>query len=239
MKNLAFLFVMTICIFSFAKREKPCAKKTQNKSTTTNTIKSEDMKKPLSSFNTSQTTTLVVNEKKGICDGSGMLNCLQIKKEGKDNFDVFYQGIEGFTFEEGYRQTILVNERYVANPLEKQAEPIYTLVKVISKEKIAASVNPEDIKKPYSGMTVSQTKTIVVHEKKAACEGDADAKCLQIKKEGKNNFEVFYQDIEGFVFEDGYRQTILVNERHVPNPMIKDTAPVYTLKEVLSKEKIK
>lgn len=101
------------------------------------------------------------------------------------------------------------------------------------------STKAEDIKKPYSGMTVSLQKTIIVKEEKAACEGNPGAKCLQIKKPEQKEFEIFYQDIEGFVFEEGYRQTILVNERHIPNPMIKEADAIYTLIKVISKEKIK
>ena len=59
-----------------------------------------------------------------------------LKEEGKKEFEIFYQNIEGFIFEEGYRQTILVSERYIANPMVKQTEPIYTLVKVLKKELI-------------------------------------------------------------------------------------------------------
>ncbi len=87
-------------------------------------------------MNVSNTTTLIVNEEKTKCEGNPMAKCLLIKKENTKTVEIFYQGIEGFVFEEGYRQTISVSERYVANPMVKQTEPIYTLTKVLKKELI-------------------------------------------------------------------------------------------------------
>lgn len=97
--------------------------------------------------------TLVINEEKGKCEGNADAKCLLIKKEGAKEFEVFYQNITGFVFEEGFRQTILVNERPVANPSEMQAEPIYRLISVIKKEKInniIANIPPIDASVPMT-----------------------------------------------------------------------------------------
>ena len=202
---------------------KTIAKK--NISNQNNTTVKDDISKPQSGMNFSKQTTLIINETKTACEGNPDAKCLLIKKDGAKEFEIFYQGIDGFVFEEGYRQTILVNERHIPNPMIKQTKPIYTLVKVISKEKI------KDI-------TVGKEKILIINEEKTACEGNPNAKCLLIKEEGTKEFEVFYQGITGFVFEEGVRQTILVNERYVGNPMVKQAEPIYTLIKVIRKLKV-
>ncbi len=202
---------------------KTIAKK--NISNQNNTTVKDDISKPLSGMNFSNQTTLIVNEEKTACEGNPDTKCLLLKKEGAKEFEIFYQGIAGFVFEEGYRQTILVNERHVANPMVKQTEPIYSLIKVIKKEEM-------------KNITVGKEKILIINEEKTACEGNPNAKCLLIKEEGTKEFEVFYQGITGFVFEEGVRQTILVNERYVANPMVKQTEPIYTLIKVIRKLKV-
>ena len=189
----------------------------------------EDISKPLSGMNYNKKITLIVNDQKAPCEGNPDAKCLLIKKEGAKEFEIFYQDIEGFTFEEGYTQTILVNERHIANAMIKESGAIYSLVEVISKVKIKDVISP----------VVGKETTLVINELKVQCEGNPNAKCLLIKKEGAKEFEIFYQGIKGFTFEEGYRQTILVNEREVADTMIKQAEPIYTLIKVISKVNVK
>ena len=87
-------------------------------------------------------------------------------------------------------------------------------------------------------MTTFKNTILIINEHKANCEGNPNALCLQIKKEKQKHFEVFYQNIVGFEFEESYRQTILVEERKIEHPEIKQVIPIYTLIKVISKEKI-
>lgn len=177
------------------------------------------------------------------CEGVTTKQCLLVKKQGQKEYELFYDNIEGFTYEEGNAYTIWVREELKTPPIAAD-ESIYkyVYVKTISKKGITKSTTipvKNKSSKPLSGMNYSKQTTLIVNEEKTQCEGNPDAKCLLIKKEDAKSFEVFYQPIDGFVFEDGYRQTILVNERHVANPMIKQTEPIYTLIKVIQKEKIK
>ncbi len=180
-----------------------------------------------------------IDAERAKCEGVTTMQCLLVKKQGDKDFNLFYEDIEGFTYEPGFTYTIWVNEELKTPPIPADASMYkYKLVKVISKKPTVGYSNTTTIenKKPLSGMNVSTTKTLIINEEKVQCEGNPDAKCLLIKEEGKKEFEVFYQDIEGFVFQEGYRQTILVNERHIANPMIKQVEPIYTLVSVLKKE---
>lgn len=198
-------------------------------STTTNTTSTKnDNSKPQSGMNYSKQTTLVVNEEKTTCDKDAKSQCLLIKKDGAKEFEIFNREIDGFVFEPGYRQTILVYESYIANAPVTDAGPAYSLVKVISKVKINNMAT-----------TGGKETALVINEEKGPCEGNPDAKCLLIKKDGAKEFEVFYQGIEGFNFEEGYRQTILVFERYVQNTMVKQATPIYTYLKTISKLKVK
>lgn len=180
-----------------------------------------------------------IDAQKAKCEGITTSMCILVKKQTDKDFNLFYDKIEGFNYEEGFVYTIWVKETLKTPPIPADASIYnYTLVKVASKKAIKGYNNTATINnsKPLSGMNVSLTKTLIVNEEKAQCEGNPDAKCLLIKEEGKKEFEVFYQDIEGFTFNEGYRQTLLVSERHVANPMVKQAEPIYTLIKVLKSE---
>ena len=149
------------------------------------------------------------------------------------------QKFSTFNYEAGNTYTIWVREELKTPPIAADESMYkYVYVKTIAKKNISNQNNTtvkDDISKPQSGMNFSKQTTLIINETQTACEGNPDAKCLLIKKEGAKEFEIFYQGIDGFVFEEGYRQTILVNERHVANPMIKQTKPIYTLVKVLNK----
>jgi hypothetical protein len=188
------------------------------------------------------TKIFYIDAERAKCEGVTTMQCLMVKKTGQKEYELFYDNIEGFNFEEGNTYTIWVREELKTPPIAADESMYkYVYVKTIAKKNSSNQNNTtvkDDISKPLSGMNFSKQTTLVVNEEKAQCEGNPDATCLMIKQKGAKEFEIFYQGIAGFVFEQGYRQTILVSERHVANPMIKQTEPIYTLIKVLKKEKI-
>ncbi len=229
MKKHLFLLLMAVSCFSFAQKGKTSAKKSPVKKNVATSKIPRDVQ------------VWTIDAQRAKCEGATTMLCLLVKKQGDKDFNLFYDKIDGLDYQEGFVYTIWVK----AEALDRmtlmvgESETKYTLVKVVSKKATVGYSNTIiDNKKPLSGMNVTMTKTLVVNEEKAKCEGNPDAKCLLIKKEGDKEFEVFYQGIDGFTFEEGYRQTIQVSERHVANPMIKEAAPIYTLISVLKKELI-
>lgn len=217
---------MAVTCFSFAQKSKSPVKKSTSKKVVSTSKIPKDVQ------------VWTVDAQRAKCEGVMTMQCLLVKKPGDKDFNLFYDNIQGFDYQEGFTYTIWVKETLKAPPIPADASMYtYTLVKVIAKKPLAGCANTTtDNKKPLSGLNVSLTKTLIINEEKGQCEGNPDAKCLLIKEEDKKEFELFYQNIEGFVFEEGYRQTILVSERHVANPMVKQTAPIYTLLKVLKKE---
>ena len=219
MKKYSLLFLLFISIFSFAQKPKSTPKKTSTK-----------IPKDVQVW--------TIDAQKAKCEGVTTSMCLLVKKQTDKDFNLFYDNIDGFDYQEGFVYTLWVREELKTPPIPADASMYtYKLEKVVSKKPIVGfSTTTIDNSKPLSGMNVSMTKKLIVNEEKGQCEGNPDAKCLLIKKEGAKEFEVFYQGIEGFTFEEGYRQTILVKERHVANPMVKQVEPIYTLVSVVKKE---
>ena len=78
---------------------------------------------------------LQVNSEKVPCTGVGPMECLQIKREGSDSWELFYAAIEGFEYEPGYRYRIRVRE-VKRDPDQVPADGSsikYTLVEITEK----------------------------------------------------------------------------------------------------------
>lgn len=175
-----------------------------------------------------------VSAQRASCVGVGEMHCLMVRQANEKNFQLFYDNIEGFEYTEGYEYVIWVRKELKSPPIPADASIYkYVLVKIVSKTPVN-SQNDNTLNNENASTT--DTTTIVVHEKKAPCEGNNNAMCLQIKKAGASNFDVFFQNISGFTFKDGVRQTILVSVRKAENPMVKQVQPIYTLIKVLKSE---
>ncbi|MCJ7443866.1 MAG: META domain-containing protein [Methanotrichaceae archaeon] len=78
-------------------------------------------------------------------------------------------------------------------------------------------------------------KTIYVGPKQMDCVGVAPQKCLQAKEKSSEPYELFYDRIEGFCYQEGYNYVILVDETTVPNPPADASNNKWKLISVLSK----
>ena len=66
--------------------------------------------------------------------------CLVVTSENhptdRSPFHVLRSAIAGFDYETGYRYRLLVTVTYLANPPADDGNPTYTLMRIISKEKV-------------------------------------------------------------------------------------------------------
>ena len=90
-----------------------------------------------------KTEKLTVASEQGNCVGVTPMKCLLIKKEGKTEWEFFYNKIEGFDYEPGYEYILEVKVENVENPAADQSSLKYILVKEISKEqKVSENLPP-------------------------------------------------------------------------------------------------
>jgi len=71
------------------------------------------------------------------CTGVGPMKCMQVKFPGQKEWTYFYSAIEGFTYEEGYRYKLKINETDRVNVPADASSKVYKLIEVLSKQKVA------------------------------------------------------------------------------------------------------
>jgi len=88
-----------------------------------------------SSFAFSQRMIFYVADTKGDCYGVGKGLCLQIKEKPDEPYALFYSGIEGFSYEEGYHYKLEVMRVKKERPPADGGVYNYYLINIISKER--------------------------------------------------------------------------------------------------------
>jgi hypothetical protein len=84
-------------------------------------------------------TTMRVNYYRQTCQAVGEMNCYLVQKGpqiGTGDWSLFYDGIEGFQYEEGFVYTLKVRVEKVENPPADGSSRKYTLIEVISKDEV-------------------------------------------------------------------------------------------------------
>lgn len=82
-----------------------------------------------------------------------------------------------------------------------------------------------------------QKKTILVASKQVDCTGVGPQKCMLIKEHATQNWEYFYDTIEGFNYEEGFEYVLNISEKEI-SPVPADASSIQTiLIEIISKTK--
>lgn len=77
--------------------------------------------------------TLHVNSELVDCVGVGPRKCLEVREDPADDWELFYDDIEGFTFESGFRYTLRIKVEEVDNPPADASSLRYELIEVVDK----------------------------------------------------------------------------------------------------------
>jgi hypothetical protein len=77
--------------------------------------------------------------------------------------------------------------------------------------------------------------TLEVAEQQVPCVGVAPQQCLQVRERSDAPWTLFYDGIEGFTYEPGFRYLLRVSVRQVPNPPADGSSLAYRLVDVLTK----
>jgi len=90
------------------------------------------------------------------------------------------------------------------------------------------------------GLTISScssTKHIYIADHLTDCEGVGPQKCMLMKENIVDNWTNFYDQIEGFEYEEGYEYLLNVKIKTIKNPPADGSSLKYTLVEVYEKQK--
>jgi heat shock protein HslJ len=80
-----------------------------------------------------------------------------------------------------------------------------------------------------------QLKTIYIADRLEDCTGVAEQKCMLIKDSPEGEWSYFYDQIDGFDYEEGFEYQLRVEVHKVDNPPADASSVKYILKEVISK----
>lgn len=78
--------------------------------------------------------TLEIAPNRVPCTGAAPMECLLVRERPGAEWTYFYDHIEGFNHEPGYRYVLRVERREVANPPADGSSVAYRLVRVVSRE---------------------------------------------------------------------------------------------------------
>ena len=79
---------------------------------------------------------------------------------------------------------------------------------------------------------------MIVAPEQVDCVGVAEQKCYRVKFDLQEDWQLFYDQIEGFEHQEGYRYTLLVEKLEVLDPPADGSAFRYVLVEVLEQEEV-
>ena len=81
----------------------------------------------------SQGETLYINSQLVDCVGVGPMHCMQVRSDEQQPWTLFYQQIEGFQFEPGYRYQLIVSKEQLTVVPADAPSLRYQLIKVVNK----------------------------------------------------------------------------------------------------------
>lgn len=108
-----------------------------------------------------ETKTLFVGPELVECTGVAPQQCLQVREDPNADYELFYNSIEGFTFEPGYEYELLVRVDTVANPPADGSSLQYTLVEVVAQTPVASADKPEGIPVPTTVAELAGVRWVV------------------------------------------------------------------------------
>jgi len=175
--------------------------------------------------NTSDERTIFVGPVLVDCEGEGPQECMLFKESPDDEYQLFYDQINGFEFEEGFEYQLLVKSDEVENPPAGGSSIKWTLVDIVDKQPVPVAAEGE-------------LKTVYVGPELVDCVGVAPQKCMQVKENPEDEYTLFYNQIEGFDYEEGYVYELLVREEQVENPPADGSSLRWVLVSMESKEEV-
>ncbi|UHG89156.1 DUF4377 domain-containing protein [Spirosoma oryzicola] len=79
--------------------------------------------------------TLQISDRRQDCVGVGPQQCMLVKEKDDTGWKLFYGGIDGFAYEEGFEYKLMVRRETIENPPMDGSSFQYTLVELVEKVK--------------------------------------------------------------------------------------------------------
>ena len=86
------------------------------------------------------------------------------------------------------------------------------------KPAVPQEASPMETKPVAPGAPDTVEKTVYIGPSLVDCAGVAPQKCMQVKESPASDYTLYYSQIEGFDYEEGYEYTLVVREVKIENP---------------------
>lgn len=169
---------------------------------------------------------LFVGPEKAECEGEGAQECYLVKQNPDDEWELFYNEIEGFNYEPGFDYEIEVEVTPIENPPAGGSSLQYSWIRTLNKVQ-----NPDY--QPAAAEVIW-----IIGPELVDCVGVGPQKCMQIKEDPEADWQLFYSNIEGFDYEEGNVYVIQVLVEPVENPPADGSSLKYTLIEVIEQQPV-
>ena len=80
------------------------------------------------------------------------------------------------------------------------------------------------------------TKTFYIDSSLADCMGVAPMKCMKVKENPSDDWQLFYSSIQGFEYQPGFSYTLQVKQFDVPTPPADAPSIRYELVKIVEKK---
>jgi heat shock protein HslJ len=150
------------------------------------------------------------------CVGAGPQRCMLVRENPDDEWEYFYDSIEGFDYQEGLFYELLVEEEIVDNPPADASSRKLILKEIVSSTPVAI-------------------KTVFIGPERVECEGEGPQECYQYKEAQSDPWLLYYDDIQGFEHEEGYTYELVVAETNIENPPAGGSSTQLTLIQEVDK----
>ncbi len=148
---------------------------------------------------------------------AGAWACLLVKESPDAEWQQFSDSIDGFTYEPGYFYELIVTQRERENAPDDVATTAWELQKVVNQ---APAV----------------VKRIQIGPEQIECTGEAPQFCYQVREDPASDWQLFYDEIQGFTFEPGFVTTMQVAETEIADPPADASSLAWTLLTIESQE---
>lgn len=108
----------------------------------------------------------------------------------------------------------------------------------VGTEQIAVASSTTSAAPSASAKPAAKGETLFVAEALVDCVGEGPMKCMRVRARPDAEWSLFYDSIEGFEYEEGYRYELRVEVTSVSDPPADASSKRHRLLEIVSKEAV-
>jgi heat shock protein HslJ len=169
-----------------------------------------------SSASSGEEKTIFVGPATVSCEGEGPQRCLLIAEDLNQDFQLWYDDIEGFEHEQGFLYELIVEEQTVEDPPAGASSINLVFKEEVNRQPVAVT-------------------TVFIGPSQVECQGEGPQLCYLYKENPDDDWLLFYDEIEGFEYEEGYDYELTVAKTPIENPPADGSSIRTVLMEVVDK----